>query len=48
MLSDEESNDTLVYGIAGAVGGTAVIVLLAGIAEFVNRRFKKLRNRRHY
>nr|XP_022298143.1 uncharacterized protein LOC111107294 isoform X2 [Crassostrea virginica] len=44
----EESNDAMVYGIAGAVGGTAAIVLIGGIAELVKRRFKKQRNRRHY
>lgn len=43
----EESSDALVYGIVGAVIGVIIIVIIAGVGEFISRRRKRrMQNRR--
>lgn len=47
VFSDEESSDALVYGIVGAVIGVIIIVIIAGVGEFISRRRKRrMQNRR--
>lgn len=47
LFSDEESSDALVYGIVGAVIGVIIIVIIAGVGEFISRRRKRrMQNRR--